>query len=649
MTAPKPSNSKATRLAIFFVIYGLHVAVVFHAIRPSVIESPLNYEGVDYQTHLEQTKTIAYLLERYGHLWGYDPNLLAGQPAGLIFDVDNKLHFLFSYGIHRLTGARLIVAFKLFPLISSLLAPLILLLAARMLRLDWRQSLCAFGLCVFIWLSDHATRFMWGVGMISFATASYLSVLAAALFFRYLTEPSIRRLAATALTLAIALNAHVWAFAILVVPLIGTYVWHWRKCEDKTPHIGVWAIALVALGANLYWLAPALRFFKLVAPSGIVGQTGPWYLLTDYLEVLINAFNTFFSSPHTLGRFGALFAAFLTLRSMRREDDPRWRLGALAIGWSLFLAFFIALIPGLREMEPYRFVVPATLFAAVLAAPWLCSVATRELYAGLSPAVRALLIFLLLLVVPRVAGHIFYAVPELIPYPSSTATLHALPRVPGLQSPQQVMATDLSQTTHSLRPVPEIAMKLARYIDRLPEEGRIVVQHWALGELLRHTTNKSILGGFPDRRLKHEAAHLFRRPQDPRLNSATELAHYLVRYNARYLVMTDFHAVIEFQRRLFEFKHKIGPHRIYRVRHRGNYFMRGNGNVRALINRIEVRDAVAHKDTQQLVLRFHYLRTMRCRPRCRIFRVGIPFDDVGFIGVEGTPTLPRTFILENGY
>ena len=39
----------------------------------------------------------------------------------------------------------------------------------------------------------------------------------------------------------------------------------------------------------------------------------------------------------------------------------------------------------------------------------------------------------------------------------------------------------------------------------------MLVQHWAVGEFLGWATDKPIIGGFPDRRLIHEAANLFRR------------------------------------------------------------------------------------------------------------------------------------------
>jgi hypothetical protein len=74
----------------------------------------------------------------FGRAWAYDPNLLAGHPTGLIFDVDNKLHFGWTSTLVRL-GVPLPVAFNLFALLACALAPVSLWLAARLLRVErWR-------------------------------------------------------------------------------------------------------------------------------------------------------------------------------------------------------------------------------------------------------------------------------------------------------------------------------------------------------------------------------------------------------------------------------------------------------------------------------------------------------------------------------
>ena len=70
-------------------------------------------------------------------LWGntgvYDPDMLAGSPVGLIFDVDNKARFPFTYGLTKL-GVPRPTAFNLFVVLSFVVLPFSLLFAARLFR-----------------------------------------------------------------------------------------------------------------------------------------------------------------------------------------------------------------------------------------------------------------------------------------------------------------------------------------------------------------------------------------------------------------------------------------------------------------------------------------------------------------------------------
>jgi hypothetical protein len=51
-----------------------------------------------------------------------------------------------------------------------------------------------------------------------------------------------------------------------------------------------------------------------------------------------------------------------------------------------------------------------------------------------------------------------------------------------------------------------------------------------------------------------------------------------------------------------------------------------------------VRAAVSRRSGEgELVLRYHWLETLRCRPGCELHRVEVPGDRVGFIGVSNAP------------
>ena len=83
--------------------------------------------------------------------------------------------------------------------------------------------------------------------------------------------------------------------------------------------------------------------------------------------------------------------------------------------------------------------------------------------------------------------------------------------------------------------------------------------------------------------------------------------------------------------------------RIYRVQ--ANFrLMKGRGKVRASVNRLEVTDSKKNKD---VVLRYHWMETLRCTPDCTIEREAVEGDRVGFIRVPAPH--PRDFVIENAY
>ena len=69
------------------------------------------------------------------------------------------------------------IAFNLFTLVAAALAPVLVALAARLLRQTPAAQALAFGLGVLAWNFDPTVRFCYGGGMISFAAASALCLV----------------------------------------------------------------------------------------------------------------------------------------------------------------------------------------------------------------------------------------------------------------------------------------------------------------------------------------------------------------------------------------------------------------------------------------------------------------------------------------
>ncbi|MBW2734861.1 MAG: hypothetical protein JRH20_20955 [Deltaproteobacteria bacterium] len=644
-----PGRATRTHRVVFAALLLAHLALVGYSVAPNAVFSGRPIAGFDYQTHYAQTQTLVQGLERFGKFWVYDPHVLAGAPVGLIFDLDNKSHFLFTYALTRL-GVPQSVAFNLFGALTLLFAPLFMLFAARASKFSPPAQLFSLAIAMGVWHFDGTARFFWSGGMISFALVSSLAPLILVLFHRMVVEREHRRLWALLFLLPFTLHTHVWTFAILVVPMAGLYLRE-AKTLDRGLQLRVWALVLFSLLANLHWLIPALAHINLLSPSATVGQLSPLHLFSEYLELPSDFTATGFFVPHTLFRSAAFLAAVLTLWRWRQQRDARTLTAALALLWLFFLTYFAGLLPGLKQTEPFRFGVTLALFASLWAGPWLAEALSWQALRALSAPTRGVLLLLVLLVLPRMLQTALYFMPNLAPRGTVPPIMAPPPSEKNAPTPPITIpiSHQLTADIWRLKPVDDVTMALAGYV-RLAcvDEGRVLVQSWSMGEVLHWASGKPVIGGFPHRRLIHEDANVFRTPTDKRYWGRA-FADYLVRYNVRYLVVSDPLPALELRIDLLEHKTSIGPHRVYRVRHLGNYFASGSGKVKATLNRIEVKDAKPARGTQGLVLRFHHMRTLTCKPNCSVERYDVPGDRAGFIAVRGQPRLPAEFVIENGY
>lgn len=641
---PSPTTTTAKRSRLLALVGGgfylLHLGLVWYACPAKVVWGGEPFLGLDYQTHYEQTRVLCESLRQYGQIWAYDPNLLSGIPTGLVFEVDNHTHALFTCALESL-GMKRAVAFNLFAIIIHLIAPLAIWLAARVYRVGRGAEVATLGLAVLVWHFDSIIHWTWQEGLISFVATACLSPLVVALFDRLLETPRARFFAPLLVLLPLLLLTHVWAFVTLVVPMVGLYLHRFRRIGRGT-HVLVWLLVAAAILGNLFWLIPTIHHLDVIAFSGMVGQSNPLYLIADYLDLFISPLNTGVLATRTLFRFFTFAGVVLTLWRWRKERDARFFVAALSLGWLFGLSYFASLLPGLRETEPTRFIIPTIFFAVAFAGPWVASCLSFGWLREVPREAKVVLVVLVLLVVPRIAHHVIYFVPDLAPTPKGPP----LP-LPNLGGAAVLQPRAFPTFRHD--GIPEDYRKIAAYLHlHCKEPGRVLVEWWVLGEYLRWATDRQIIGGFPDRRMQHEVANIFRYRADPRFKGQA-LADYLVRYNIRYLIMFFPYAEVERRRDLFELKQFIGHHRVYRVRHLSNDFVEGSGRVEPSLNRLRVEGASPDPKTGRVVIKYHYLKTLRCSPNCRVERYPLAENRVGFIAVRGEPALPASFVIENRY
>jgi hypothetical protein len=188
-----------------------------------------------------------------------------------------------------------------------------------------------------------------------------------------------------------------------------------------------------------------------------------------------------------------------------------------------------------------------------------------------------------------------------------------------------------------------VAQKAVRQwlVEHHAGRGRVFVSDWTLAEFLAAGTRIPILGGLLERNVPHVDANLFRRSPDDLKGDA--LKRYFELYAVGWVVVEGDHGLLDYRPDLLAPAQALHGYRVYRTRSEPSYFLRGEGNVQSQsLNSIVVTGARG----SDLVLRFHWMETLRCRPGCDLEREMVGGDRVGFIRI---PAPPQSFEIFNAY
>jgi hypothetical protein len=175
-------------------------------------------------------------------------------------------------------------------------------------------------------------------------------------------------------------------------------------------------------------------------------------------------------------------------------------------------------------------------------------------------------------------------------------------------------------------------------------QGRWLIQDQALGEYAMARTRAQVMGGFLVRNIEHSDANWFRREGLPPY-SAEALAEYMKTYAIRWVVLQKYTLDPWWDQHpeLVTRAGFVDGWIFYQVNVRSS-LLGGRGRVKAELNRISVTRT---NPKQDVLVRFHWMETLRCEPDCEIERVPVDGDRVGFMRIPAPH--PRDFVIENTY
>lgn len=621
------TEHRATAMVLVTAV-ALNIGLLAYYLPKRLFASGKPIGEIDYSLHAYQVSRALDAFRETGKLWAYDPFCLAGQPANVIEDLTSKSLELFVLGATRV-GIRPWTAFNVYILAVHLAVPAVGWASARLFGFSRLRASVAALLWVLLWHFESFLHWCWYVGMISWGAASLLVVLVVALAHRAFQDRRPLHYALLVVATALACIVHPFAVLTLAPPLAVLYA---RSCRSLSvrEHGALLFGVLVSASTALVWAGPALAMREGVTRVDDFLWPGLPYVVLDWMDLLKDLLMT--GEPIRTGfRTLALVLAGFTLHGWVKSRDSRLLPLTTLLAGAFVMAYGTAYVPWLRQTQPYRHIAVATLAAGLTAAHVMPDVLSRWSFSGSPGRTRIALVVAALVALPQLSRTVFQYLPTLVPkqLPASMDTRPG-PAEDGtnLEPVPVVMG-------YSVAPDEYDAVR-KHLVERFSGAGRVAVPlDWVLAEHLTTFSGLPILGGIPQRNVPQVAAHPMRHDLRPSGAGDDPFARFLEQYAVAAVVTNAAHGPIDDRLDVLEQTATFGAYRVYAVKRKASYFARGEGRVVAQkLNSISVDQASG----SEVVLRFHWLKTLRCRPDCAVERAPADRDSAGFIRVVDPPS-----------
>jgi hypothetical protein len=548
-----------------------------------------------------------------GRLHAYDPYFMAGYPSA-IFDLDVKGAEVFCSVV---PAGAVASAMKVFILVCYLTMVFTVYLGCRYLGFTKREAFLSLMLILVYWHwgRPYASHFRYA-GMFGFVCISHLSILVVGLFNRFLSGRGVIPFFVLG---PVAFFIHPTAVIILAMPLLLLVVLRRVRSTFKTSLVFLlWWAAVVLV--NAVWIVPLLTYAHTKSASDVFFQMSG---MPGLIGVLCR--------PGCLPTLVLLALGVVGIwRLCKERRIVEAVVPALTAVFLFFVAAYGVYLPGLRHLEPGRFLLPALFFLAPLAG---CGTATvLERLEGLRMLTRGRHLL------ERSAVLVLVLIPILFSYLSATTGYRHR----------------LSTTLHP--EVRDLVEAVRAYTDR---SGRLMIEDGPAalyrevhlpGLLPMFTGVEQIGGPYPFAFVEHHFATFQQNKTAGKpLSEITprELRAYTDLYNVRWILTatreTDdlvarMAAGSDAPRRapsvdgaLAEVIWKSPRYTLWRVRAPGTFTGGEDDRVRASFNRIEIDLA---RVSESVLLKYHWDEGLTVSPPATISPVYQLDDPVPFVILE---------------
>jgi len=605
--------------AIFF-LHTLGVALLFSPVEGVLTSEPVIEQ--DWGLHFHHLNSLATFWRQESRLWGYNPFFMAGYPSNTIQDLSIKFFELMAIGLSSLALSP-IQWFKLGVFFANASVPWMMYLAARNFFVadDSKRvatTAAAFLGTVYWW--NSLPREMFFYGMIGFPAASYLSIAGASLFYRLVKDPG--KFGSVhfgwLIFAAASLPLHAQSVIIFLPPIVALLLISPRLL---TYRLMAWVAgaATLSLAVNVIWLVPALNHRADDVSIAIVEQlplfvsTNPFTFLLDYLGP--QGYWTF-RSPFAEKGFRLALLALGMLGIWRLMQSQHRDLGILLASAALGLfivTYFGAFLDLVKSWQPLRFKVPFDLFLVIAAAYSI----SKWFHARPTTPV----------VVPILLGCGLIAFLVNLAATESTGKLRLR---------TQLNAQSLAVIDWIERETPAGARVL---FEESGDETGFVYDGVYLSSLLPHRTGRQLIGGpinlYNDRHhfAEFHSGRMFKR--DVASLSDEELRNYFRLYNVGAVVAFHPASIERLQSvpGLVTVEQRTGPVHLMKVNQPLGWFLKGEGNLSAGLNRLELSQLSGN----EIILKYHWVQGLTASPATGIEPVQVAGDPIPFIKLSQPP------------
>ncbi len=339
------SHAKAL-LALLFLV---HAAATLFFFPPADIVNERPVITLDHSFHYYQARRANEVFPKTGRLHMYDPHFMAGFPTAL-FDIDVKTLEVVCAPFPASQVARVMKFFILFCYLSMVFT---VYAGCRCLRLTERESLLAVALLLVFWHwgRPFASHFRYA-GMFDFVCVSHLSILVAGLFQRFLEG---NRAVWWLVLGPLAYFIHPTAVVILFVPYACLLLCDRREItRRKLLLFGLWCLIVIVV--NSVWIIPLFEYAPAKTATRAFFQTSGAGALAGIL----------FRPGCAPAVLLIALAVAGTFRLARGGRVPTAVMVSATFLFLLAVSAYGVYVPGLRDLEPGRFLFSSLVFSVPL-------------------------------------------------------------------------------------------------------------------------------------------------------------------------------------------------------------------------------------------------------------------------------------------